>query len=122
MQVNVASRAFRWGTAPLKVSAIDEQTGQVAPLGGELVAAAGIIAAIIDTHTAAKNANEPSRVWAPMSIPVICRTATTQHAAASPSVAVSAAGVAAAARSLMIPSSFAVVRSTVWWGCELMAG
>jgi len=73
----------------------DRQPRQVAPLGGELVAAAGIIAAIIDTHTAAKNANEPSRVWAPMSIPVICRTATTQDAAASPSAAVSAAAVAA---------------------------
>ena len=30
MQVNVTSRAFRWGTAPLKVSAADEQTGQPA--------------------------------------------------------------------------------------------
>jgi hypothetical protein len=27
MQVNVTSRAFRWGTAPLKVSAADEHTG-----------------------------------------------------------------------------------------------
>jgi hypothetical protein len=50
-----------------------------------------IIAAIIATHTAAKNANEPSRVATPMSIPVICQTETIQHAAASPSVAVSAA-------------------------------
>src|SRR6266487_6224293 len=54
-----------------------------------------IIAAIIDTHSATKNANEPSRVATPMSIPFICRTATTQDAAASPSVAVSAAAVAA---------------------------
>jgi len=30
MQVNVTSRAFRWGTSPLKVSAADEQTGQPA--------------------------------------------------------------------------------------------
>src|SRR6266545_3002025 len=54
-----------------------------------------IIAAIIDTHRATKNANEPSPVATPMSIPFICRTATTQDAAASPSVAVSAAAVAA---------------------------
>jgi hypothetical protein len=54
-----------------------------------------IIAAIIDTHRATKNANEPSRVATPMSIPFICRTATTQDAAASPSVAVSAPAVAA---------------------------
>jgi hypothetical protein len=44
---------------------------------------------------ATKDANEPSRVATPMSIPFICRTATTQDAAASPSVAVSAADVAA---------------------------
>jgi hypothetical protein len=42
-----------------------------------------------------KKPNEPSRVWAPMSIPFICRTATTQDAAASPSVAASAEAVAA---------------------------
>ena len=53
-----------------------------------------IIAAIIATHTAAKNANEPSRVATPISIPVICQTETTQHAAASPSVTVSAAAAA----------------------------
>ena len=50
---------------------------------------------IIGTHKATKDANEPSRVATPMSIPFICRTATTQDAAASPTVAVSAAAVAA---------------------------
>src|SRR5258707_15876737 len=54
-----------------------------------------IIAAIIGTHRAAKDTNEPSGVATPMSIPLICRTATTQDVAASPSVAVSAAAVAA---------------------------
>ena len=49
-----------------------------------------IIAAIIATHTAAKNANEPSWVSTAISIRVICQTETTQHPAASPSVAVSA--------------------------------
>ena len=42
-----------------------------------------------------KNPNEPSRVATPMSIPCICQTATTQDAAASPSVATSAAATAA---------------------------
>src|SRR5918996_1544346 len=55
-----------------------------------------IIAAIIVTHRGTKNANEPSSVAPPMSIPFICRTATTQDAAASPRVAASAAAVAAA--------------------------
>jgi hypothetical protein len=59
------------------------------------VAPGSIIAAIIDTHRATKNANEPSSVAAPMSIPFICRTATTQDAAASPRVAASAAAVTA---------------------------
>src|SRR5215831_2736525 len=54
-----------------------------------------IIAAIITTHTAMKDANEPSLVATPMSIPCICRTATTQDAAASPSVAANTAAVAA---------------------------
>src|SRR5258706_6411393 len=54
-----------------------------------------IIAAIIDTHSAAKNADEPSSVATPMYMPCICRTATPQAAAASPSVAASAAAVAA---------------------------
>src|SRR4051812_19701198 len=50
---------------------------------------------------AANDANRPSRVAAPISIPLIstipfiCRTATIQDAAASPSVAASAAAVAA---------------------------
>src|SRR5258706_3797703 len=47
------------------------------------------------THRAIKNANEPSWVATPMSIPFICRTATTQDAAASPNVAVSAAALPA---------------------------
>ncbi len=42
-----------------------------------------------------KNANEPSLVATPMSIPCICQTAMPQDAAASPSVAVSAAAIAA---------------------------
>src|SRR5262249_37827712 len=54
-----------------------------------------IIAAIIDTHRATKNANDPSPVATATSIPLICRTATTQEVAASPSVAASAAAVAA---------------------------
>src|SRR5262249_28792173 len=54
-----------------------------------------IIAAIIHAHRPAKDPNEPSRVAIPMSIPVICRTATTQDAAARPSVAARAAAVAA---------------------------
>src|SRR5215216_4344742 len=44
---------------------------------------------------ATKNPNEPSPVATPMSIPFICRTATTQDATASPSVAVSTAAVVA---------------------------
>src|ERR1035438_2111005 len=55
-----------------------------------------IMAAIMATHTAAKDANVPSRVATPMFIPVICRIATTQHAAASARVAVSGPAVAAA--------------------------
>ncbi len=42
-----------------------------------------------------KDANEPSRVATPMSIPRICQTAMPQDAAASPSVPVSAAAAAA---------------------------
>ena len=55
-----------------------------------------IIAAIITTHTAMKEANEPSLVATPMSMPCICHTAMPQDAAASPSVAVSAAAIAPA--------------------------
>jgi hypothetical protein len=55
-----------------------------------------IIAAIMTTHTAMKNANEPSPVATPISMPRICQTATTQDATASPSVANSAAVRAAA--------------------------
>src|SRR5215471_5204544 len=54
-----------------------------------------IIAAIIATHTAMNDANEPSLVATPMSIPRICQTEMPQQAAASPSVAVSAAAIAA---------------------------
>jgi predicted dithiol-disulfide oxidoreductase (DUF899 family) len=54
-----------------------------------------IIAAIIDTHRATMNANEPSSVAAPMSIRFVCRTTRNQDAAASPRVAASAAAVAA---------------------------
>jgi hypothetical protein len=43
-----------------------------------------------------KDANEPSLVGTPMSIPRICQTAMPQDAAASPSVAVSTAAIAAA--------------------------
>src|SRR4029453_10872766 len=50
-----------------------------------------IIAAIIHTHRGTKNANEPSSVATPMSIPFICRTATTHAPAASPSVSAAAA-------------------------------
>src|ERR1700733_9080810 len=54
-----------------------------------------IIAAIITAHTAIKKANEPGLVATPMSIPVIRQTATTQQAAAVPSVTVSTAAVVA---------------------------
>src|SRR5215471_1394356 len=54
-----------------------------------------IIAAIMAAHTAMKKPNEPSGVAVPMFIPVICQTETTQHTAASPSVAARAAAVAA---------------------------
>src|ERR1035437_5272509 len=54
------------------------------------VAPGSIMAAIIATQKAMKDANGPSWVAAPISIPFICRTATTQEAAASPSVAVRA--------------------------------
>jgi hypothetical protein len=55
------------------------------------VALGSIIAAIIASHRAAKYPNEPSSVATPMSIPFICQTATIHDAAASPSVAISAA-------------------------------
>src|SRR6516162_2857154 len=53
------------------------------------------MAAIIATHRTTKDAKEPSRVATPMSIPVICRIATTQDMAASPIVAASAVAVSA---------------------------
>ena len=55
-----------------------------------------IIAAIIVTHAAAKNPNAPGRVATPMSMPSISQAVTAQHAAASPSVAASTIGGAAA--------------------------
>src|SRR5262249_47668451 len=70
-----------------------------------------IIAAIIDTHTATKNANEPSSVATPMSIPFIWRRATSQDAAASASVAVSSA-VVAAVSALIIAAARAAARSS----------
>jgi hypothetical protein len=54
-----------------------------------------IIAAIIVTHAAAKNAGDPGRVVTPMSMPSISRAATTQNAADSPSVAASTGQVPA---------------------------
>src|SRR5204863_113555 len=48
------------------------------------------IAAIMTAHRATKNANEPSGVETPMSIPCIWRTVTTQAVAARPRVAASA--------------------------------
>jgi hypothetical protein len=53
------------------------------------------MAAIIVTHKAMKKANEPRRVATPMFIPPIWRTASTQQAAASPTVTVRAVAVAA---------------------------
>jgi len=65
--------------------------------------AGSIIAAIIEIHTATKNTKEPSWVATPMSIPFISRTAKTQHAAASPSVAVSAAAVVDIVERVVVP-------------------
>ena len=65
-----------------------------APLTIAGSAPGSIIAAVIDTHSATKDAREPSRVVTPMSvIPFISRTETSQHAPASPSVAAAAAAV-----------------------------
>ena len=89
-----------------------------------------IIAAIITTHTPMKNANEPSRVATPMSIPCICRTATTQDAAASPSVPVSAAAVTAgvvrvttagSAGEPMTPSSNIAIERLLYYGNRSVA-
>jgi len=70
----------------------------------------------VGARTHAVDVNEPSVVATPMSMPFIYRTATTHDAAASPTVAVSTAAVAAVlalvrafATSLfksMVPSSF----------------
>src|SRR5579862_9804971 len=72
--------------------------------GGHDAAGSGpgsIIAAIMATHTAMKNPNEPSWVATPMAIPLMCTTATPHAAPASPSVAVNAtaAGLTPAGRS-----------------------
>jgi hypothetical protein len=61
---------------------IDLETAGAAP--------GSIIAAIIGSQTATKSTNEPSSVATPMSIPSICRTATTHDASAIASVALSA--------------------------------
>src|SRR6516225_6496210 len=55
-----------------------------------------IIAAIIVTHAAAKNQNDPGRVATPISMPSISQAAITQHAAESPSIAVSTGAVSTA--------------------------
>jgi hypothetical protein len=47
------------------------------------------MAAIIVTHAAAKNANEPGRVATPMSMPSISQAAAAQDAATSPSTVAS---------------------------------
>src|SRR3984885_2463052 len=89
-----------------------------------------IIAAIITTHTPMKNANEPSRVVTPISIPCICRTATTQDAAASPSVPVSAAAVTAgvarvttagSAGAPMTPSQQIAIERLLYYGNRSVA-
>src|SRR5215813_883864 len=53
-----------------------------------------IIAPIIAIHRAANDPNVPRSVATPMSIPIICRTDTTQHAAATTSVAATTTVVA----------------------------
>src|ERR687891_523217 len=73
-------------------------TARTRPLACARLTTAGaavgsIIAAIIATHRATKDANEPSSVATPMFIASICWTATTQDAAPSPRVDVSAAAV-----------------------------
>src|SRR5438270_6569054 len=60
-----------------------------------MTAPGSIIAAIIDTHRTTKDANEPSSVAGPMSMPLIWRMATAQQVTASPIVAASAVAVAA---------------------------
>src|SRR5580700_3986166 len=89
-----------------------------------------IIAAIITIHTPMKKANEPSRVATPMSIPCICRTASTQDAAASPSVPVSVAAATAgvarvatagSAGAPMTPSSDIAIKRLLHYGNRLVA-
>src|SRR5258708_24757420 len=75
--------ATKRGTARTAAACARLKTAGAAP--------GSIIAAIIDPHSATKNANEPSWVAAPMFMPFICRTATTQAAAARPIVTVRAA-------------------------------
>src|SRR5215831_5701584 len=78
-----------------------------------------IMAAIITTHTAIKDANDPSLVATPMSIPCICQTAMPQDAAASPSVAVSAAAIVAVllvAKAVVNPWSVMSSPGFVRWG------
>ncbi len=56
------------------------------------------------THTAMKNPNEPSSVATPMAMPLICKTAIAQHAAASPRVTVSATAPAVLTRAVPTPA------------------
>ncbi len=65
-----------------------------------------IIAAIIEAHDAAKKPKEPSLVATPMSMPRIWSMAITQHAAAAPRVAVSAAAVVAVVQPGIAPASW----------------
>src|SRR5262245_22444361 len=92
------------GTASTRpLAAADLTTAETAP--------GSIMAAIIDTHRARKNANGPSSVATPMSIPFIRRIATTQQPAASTSVAVS-----------VMYRSFAVSRPLVMMSRSLFVG
>src|SRR5436190_4368424 len=77
-----------------------------------------IIAAIIVAHRATKNANEPSRVATPMSMPRIWPTVTNQAAAATPRVAASVATVRYATFMLRIISGTRDIRNPTvayWW-------
>src|SRR2546425_8293650 len=81
-----------------RYDATNGTTTRTAPLVRARLHTAGarpgnIIAAIMTAHRATKNANEPSGVATPMSIPCIWRSVTTQATAARPSVAVSGATV-----------------------------
>jgi hypothetical protein len=68
-----------------------------------------------------RQTNEPRRVATPMSIPLICRTATTQDAAASPSVAVSVAVVVPASDQALRSNSARTWSRASRWGESLTA-